>query len=333
MKQRRYSLAWALLVGCACMFAPRYAHAENALKIAALFPRQSPWGHVVNTWAKAVKERSKDKIQLNVYWNGVQGDEPTVVGKIRSGQLEGAALTSLGLAKIFKPIIALQLPGLFSSWAKLDTARQALNKEFADGAEAKGFRILGWGDGGRMRFFSKGYAVTGPGSLRGHKPFVWQDDEIHRVMFQNHGGIPFASGQAAEILPMLTSGTADAINTPALICEQMQWSSRFDHVMVDTHAYMVGAIIVSKAAFDALPADEQAVLRETGALAGRALTDRIRAEDDTAFARARAKMTTHTLSAAEANEWTALYKIARQRLGQQAFFSPELIQRLEKLGG
>ena len=45
-------------------------------------------------------------------------------------------------------ILLFQLPGLFTNWAKLDSARDALKDEFAHRFEAKGFTILGWGDVG-----------------------------------------------------------------------------------------------------------------------------------------------------------------------------------------
>ena len=49
------------------------------------------------------------------------GDENLMVQKIRSGQLDGAAVTVFGLAQTgVTDILVFQLPGLFTNWAKLD---------------------------------------------------------------------------------------------------------------------------------------------------------------------------------------------------------------------
>src|ERR1044072_165182 len=94
--------------------------AEQTLKIGTLAPKSSPWGQVFSVWEKAVKEKSGGRLELQFFYNGQQGDEAAMVAKMKSGQLSGAAVTAVGLSKIYKPILALQMPGLFSSWAKLD---------------------------------------------------------------------------------------------------------------------------------------------------------------------------------------------------------------------
>ena len=62
-----------------------------------------------------------------------------MVGKMKAGQLDGAAVTAVGLGKIYKPILALQMPGLFTTWSKLDAARDAMKGEFEKGAQDAGF--------------------------------------------------------------------------------------------------------------------------------------------------------------------------------------------------
>src|SRR5580693_1633623 len=99
------------------------AGAAEVIKIGTLAPAASPWGHVFKIWAKAVKERSNEGLELQFFWNGQQGDEGAMVGKMKDGQLDGAAVTAVGLSKIHKPILALQIPGLFVTWPKLDAAR------------------------------------------------------------------------------------------------------------------------------------------------------------------------------------------------------------------
>ena len=308
------------------------ARAENVLKFGTLAPLRSPWGQVLSVWQRAVKERTKGELEVRFYWNGTQGDELSMVDKIRSGQLHGAAITSLGLAKIHKPILVLQVPGLFNGWAQLDKAREALRAEFETAALASsGMRFAGFSDVGKARMFSKGFAVTNPASLRGRKPFVGRENDITGAVFQAIGGITPARASIPEVLPGLTSSRIDVVAAPSLACEQLQWSSRLDHMTGDSSTMVIGAMVLSDAAIKALPEDQQTALRETGAVAARALTRRIRSEDDAATARLKTKMAVHNMTDAEKTEWAAIFRQVRQQLVQRGVFSADLMSRVEKM--
>ena len=304
------------------------AEAAEVLKVGTLAPKSSPWGQVFSTWEKAVKEKSGGKLELQFFYNGTQGDEGAMVGKMKSGQLDGAAVTGVGLSKIHKPILALQLPGLFSSWAKLDAARDALKPEFEKGAKDAGFFIAGWGDVGAVHTMSKGFAIKSPDDIKGKKPYMWRDDAITPALYQVIGGVTPVPLNVPEVLPNLNTGAVNIVNAPALAAEQLQWASKLDHIVESTSGYAIGALVFSNKRLDALPADLRAILVDTGKVASSALTNRIRNEDAAAFSRMKGKMTVVTLSAEEKSRWDRLFHQTRQRLGQGTF-SPDLIAKLE----
>src|ERR1043165_636537 len=105
-----------------------------------------------------------------------------MVSKMKSGQLDGAAVTAVGLSKIYKPILALQIPGLFNSWSKLDAARDALKGEFEKGVSDAGFTLAGWGDVGTVHLMSKGFEVHTPADIQGKKPYQWRDDAVQPIL-------------------------------------------------------------------------------------------------------------------------------------------------------
>lgn len=306
------------------------ASAGEVLKIGTLAPKASPWGQVFTVWEKAVKEKSGGNIELQFFYNGQQGDEAAMVAKMKAGQLDGASVTAVGLSKIYKPIVALQLPGLFASWAKLDNARNALKGEFEKGIEDAGFRILGWGDVGAVHILSKGFAVRAPGDMKGKKPYMWRDDIIQPALYQVIGGVNPVPLSIPEVLPQFNTGAINIVSAPALAAEQLQWSSRLDTIVADTSSFAIGGVVMSSKRLDALPGDLRTILTDTGKVAAAALTVRIRNEDNAAFERMKGKMTVVTLSAAEKAAWDSVYKQVRQRLGQGTF-SPDLLAKLEGL--
>jgi len=308
------------------------ANAGEVIKIGTLAPKASPWGQVFSVWEKAVKEKSGGRLEVQFFYNGQQGDEGAMVGKMKAGQLDGAAVTAVGLGKVHKPILALQMPGLFSSWAKLDAAREALRPEFEKGAEDAGFRIVGWGDVGQAHLMSKGVAIRTPEDFKGAKPYVWRDDSAMSVFFQVVGGVTAVPLSIPEVLPNLNTGAINTLVAPALVAEQLQWASKLDTIVADSSGFAIGALILSSKKLDALPGDLRAILQDTGKVASAALTKRIRGEDDAAFGRLKGKMTVLELSADQKAKWQGLFKQVRGRLAQGTF-SPELVTKLEGLGG
>jgi len=289
------------------------------LKIGTLAPIDSPWGQVFKVWRKSVEERSAGNLQLQFFWNGQQGDDTSMVAKIRTGQLDGATLSGAGLGQIDKQVLVLQLPGLFREWAKLDAARAALRPGFDAEFEKQGFRVLGWGDIGRAHSMSKGFAVRTPADLKHRNTFYLPGDPIAPMVFTVVGDVTPRQVSVPEILPGLTNGTIDVITAPALVAEQLQWASRLDHLGDDVGGIGIGALVFAAARIKNLPADAQALLNDTGRIAGEALTRRIRAEDDAAFVRLQGRMTHSALTDPEKEEWKKLFLEVGKRLRGTVF--------------
>ncbi len=313
-----------LLVGL-----PSLANAAT-LKVGTLAPKESPWGQVFSVWQKGVKERTGGAVELQFFWNGQQGDEVAMVGKMRTGQLDGAAITATGLAQIYKHVLVLQMPGLFPVWDKLDKARNAMRSKFDGEFEAAGFRILGWGDVGIAHLMTKGFDVRRPADLKHKQTYFLAGDPIEPTVYSLIGDVTPIQLTVPEILPALTSNKINVVNAPALAAEQLQWASRLDHINTAPSGIGIGALIFSAAKIKELPADAQTALIETGKVTGEALTGRIRREDHAAYARLKARMTAYEPSAEEQKEWMELFSKARQRL-KGAHFKPEIWDEVHKM--
>ncbi len=294
--------------------APEVAHAKTTLKMGTLAPKRSPWGKVFTAWSKHVSQKTNGELEIEWLWNGTAGPEKAVVGKIKSGQLTGAAITAVGLAEIHKPIISLQIPGVFSTWADLDAAREKLRPEFEAAINAAGFHLGGFGDVGQARLMSKGYAVRVPADFRGRHPGVIQEDIIGPKVYEVIGGVTPVPSAVTTFLPKLNSGAVDALTTPSLAAEQLQWASRLDHINTATTGFGIGAVVLSKSVMDGLPADQRELMVESGRKAAAALTKSIRAEDSAAFGRLKKKMTAHDPTDAEKAEWKGVFRQACERL-------------------
>jgi TRAP-type C4-dicarboxylate transport system substrate-binding protein len=319
---------FVFVVGSLAVAAPSVALTAETVKIATLAPSGSMLGTVFRTWSKAASEKSGGKLDVQLFWNGTQGDESSMITKIKSGQLDGAAVSSLGLSKVNKNILALQIPGLCNTWAKLDKARTALQAELEKGASDAGFTILGWGDLGLARSFAKGFAPKSPNDLKGKKPAVYREDLIGPTIHQTIGSTPVPQSPT-EILGSLSSGAVNVINAPALVVEQLQWAPRLDHVSDTPFTAAIGGFVVSKKKLDALPADLKKIFLETGKVAGDAMKGRARTEDDAAYARLKAKM---TVFSPDMTAWKPVLENAVKKLVPSTF-PADLVQKIKTAAG
>lgn len=305
--------------------------AAEEVSFGTLAPKQSPWGKVFDAWSKAVDKKSKGKLSVKWYYNGAQGDEGAMIAKIRAGQLDGAASTSVGMSIAYKPILALQMPGLFKDWATLDKARNAMMPEFQAGLKEAGFVMLGTGDVGLARTLSKGHAIKTPDDLKQMKVYRWKDDPIGPVVASviGYNSVP---SSVPGLLPALSSGRINTITVPALASTQLQWWSHVDHMTDEVAGVGIGGLMMSTKRLDALPGDMRELLSSTGKKAGGMLTERIRKEDDKAYKMLKGRLKVVSLTAGESKIWKTKFSEVRTRLGQ-GVFAPALIHKLENLAG
>jgi TRAP-type C4-dicarboxylate transport system substrate-binding protein len=320
MSRRRLALGLFVTVGLLLPLVPRPALADPVvLTVGTVAPAESPWGKIFKVWRKAVNLRTNGALDLQFFWNGQQGNEGAMVGKMRTGQLAGAALSASGLCTIYKDVLILELPGLYHDWGKLDNARNAMRARLDGAFEKEGFKVIGWGDIGLAHVMSKGFDVRTPDDLKHRNLSFLQGNPVEATFYAVVGDITPRQVTLTEVLTGLTSNTINVVNQPALAAEQLQWASRLDHINTAVTGIAVGAVLFSSAAIAALPADAQAAFLESGRAAGDALTTSIRNEDNAAFERLKARMVTYDPSPTDMAAWERVFAETRARLRGATF--------------
>lgn len=309
---------------------------EVEIKLGTLAPPDSAWGKIFKAWAKAVDEESKGRVKLTWYFNGTQGDEIAMVGKMRSKQIDGGAFTATGLSQIYPHIIALQMPGLFPNWQKLDAVREKTRPKFDAAFEAQGFRILGTGDVGIAHIMSRGKAVRTPNDLKTMQPFYIAGDALGQKFLETVGVPSPRALTVPAILPALSSrseGAVNVINTPSIAAEQLQWAAHVDHINTMPSGIGIGALIMNKDKYDGIPADLKKIITDTGQQTGKVLTERIRGIDNAAFNRLKANKTVVELNDAEKAEWNAVFAKVRNALKAEGKIKADVFDEVVAAAG
>ena len=187
------SLAWA---------SPAFAD-NTELRIATLAPSGSPWMEVLSKGQAEIKDKTAGRVTIKYYEGGQQGDERDFVRKIGLGQLDGAAVTSIGLSMIDQSIRVLELPMMFQSAEEVDYVADKMWPYFQEKFEKKGYKLNDRGEVGWTYFLTKD-KVDSIAGLKSAKLWLWGDDLIVSALYKKIGlnGVPLG---VPEVDAALTS--------------------------------------------------------------------------------------------------------------------------------
>lgn len=303
----------------------RSAHAAEVLKVASWAPQASSWGQLLQKLASTLKKSSRGAIVLDIQHNGAAGQEQAVLARLKSGSLDGAMVTGIGLADLHPPLGALHLPGLWPSWAALDGARDAMKATFE--AEALLAQVVGagWVDLGVVRRLSRA-PIRLPEDVRGRGSACLSGDRIGDAIFRALGSTPHSLSMADMAL-QINTGAVDVIDVPCLFSKQLSWSRSFNHLQEDPVGHAFGGILFSAARLEALSSSHRQLLLETSQTLTAAFLKQVRAEDDAAFSQMKREMTVVSQTPEEKAVWAARYAEIRQ--GMSSRYGADLIAQLE----
>jgi TRAP-type C4-dicarboxylate transport system substrate-binding protein len=208
----------------ACLVAWSQPAAAEEMRIATLAPSGTPWMEALERAAAEIAERTENRVTVKYFPGGQMGDERDFVRKIKLGQLDGAAVTAMGLAMIEPSILVLQLPMLFATEDELDYVATKMWPYFQKKFEKQGFRLAERGELGWVYFFSKA-KVTSMADLRKQKLWTLGDDNIGSTLLDKLklNGVPLG---VPEVDAALTSGKINACFSSPLGAIALQWYSK-----------------------------------------------------------------------------------------------------------
>jgi TRAP-type transport system periplasmic protein len=232
--------------------------AAVTLRIGTLAPQGSRWHKAFESTAREVKRETDGAVAIKIYAGGTMGDEAAMVRKMRIGQLDGAAVTSVGLGDINKQLLMLQLPLLFKNYKQLDHVRSKMSSKFEKMLADEGFRLGSWGDVGFIYLFSNS-PVKVPSDIKGTKMWVWDSDPISKKVMEVVGVNAVPLG-VPDVLPSLQTGVIDAFTNSPYGAIALQWYTKARYVTNLRLSMGVGASVITEKAWNGIPDDSRAVI-------------------------------------------------------------------------
>jgi TRAP-type C4-dicarboxylate transport system substrate-binding protein len=108
------------------------------INMGTLAPEGTPWHDALLQIKQDWNRISRGRVVLRIFPSGVQGDENTMIRKMRIGQLQAVAVSGNGLSRIEPAISCLQIPLMLDSYEELDYVRDRLAPQLEGMIEQKG---------------------------------------------------------------------------------------------------------------------------------------------------------------------------------------------------
>ncbi|MBK9032440.1 MAG: TRAP transporter substrate-binding protein DctP [Myxococcales bacterium] len=257
------------------------AAADNLqLRLATLAPDGSSWMKILGKGAAEVGKKTEERVTVKYFPGGVMGDERDVVRKINLGQLDGAAVTSVGLSMVDESIRVLELPRMFASVEELDYVADKMWPYFQKKFEAKGFRLGDRGEVGWIYLMSKS-ELKSMADVKGAKLWLWGDDGLVRAMYKALGvsGVPLG---VPEVEGNLSTGRINACYGSPLAAVALQWNTKVKYMTEMPMSYAIGATIMKLDAVKKIsPGDEKLIAKITKGMQ-KTLRKQIRKDNESA---------------------------------------------------
>ena len=311
------------------LFAAITTYAQQySIKFATIAPEGSTWMNVMKEYDAAVRKESGGRMGFKIYAGGVQGDEKSVLRKIRVGQLQSGGFTGVGMGEIAPKVRILDSPFLVRNDDEIDMLYKDFGKEFEQAFEGGGYVLLGWAEVGFVHVFTS-TPIRKEEDLKGIKMWTWEGDPIAETAFRALGVNPIPLS-VVDVMTSLQTGLIDAFYTTPYAAIALQWYARVKYMVDVPLADAAGSVLISKKYYDQLPADLQEILLRNGRLYISKLTQLSRQDNKNAVSELKKRgITILTANDKDVLEYIQVGNRSRRMLIGK-LYSEDLLNRVEK---
>jgi tripartite ATP-independent transporter DctP family solute receptor len=237
------------------------ANAQTVLRSADTHPDGYPTVEAVKYMGELIKERTKGAYSVEVYHSAQLGEEKDTIEQTQAGVLD-LNRVSMGPFNGIVPETAVpSLPYIFRS---VDHMRHVMDGPVGDqilkAFEAHNLVGLAFYDSGARSFYNTKKDITSMADMKGMKFRVIQSDVfVDMVNALGANATPMAYG---EVYSALETGVIDGAENNWPSFESAKHFEVAKHYTLDQHQIVPEVLVMSKASWDKLSPEDQAVVRQ-----------------------------------------------------------------------
>ncbi len=221
------------------------------IKVASTAPESSPWGEALNRLSADWARISNGRVRLQIFHNGIAGNESDVLRKMRIGQIHAAVITSGALSHLAEELLTISMPMLIRTDEELDYVFERIRDDIEETVRSNRFEVLGWSKAGWIRFFAS-EPITSPEVLKSLRLAAGADNEelLQAFRLMGYQAIPTTE---TELLTALNSGRVDAFYTSPIAAAGFQWFARAPHMLEIRVAPFLGSFVMIETMWRRVP--------------------------------------------------------------------------------
>ena len=324
-RRRRHFLCAGLLF----LVLPAVGVHALVLKIATVSPDGTMWMNKMREGAAEIEKRTDGRVTFKFYPGGVMGNDPTVLRKMRVGQLNGGAFPVGSLAKIYPDLIIYQLPFLFDSQNTVDAIRSEMDQQLINGMEQNGLIGFGFAGGGFAYIMSTSPARSIE-EFKKRKVWVPIGDKISHAVFTT-AGVSQIPLPLSDVLTGLQTGMIDTAAISPVGAIAFQWHTKITFLTDTPISYIYAVLALDRRTFNKIEPADQHVVREVMTRIYRQIDQQNRLDNIQAReALLQQGVTFVNLSPEELTEWKSVAAQTTEDLRRSGEFTPEILDKLQQ---
>jgi tripartite ATP-independent transporter DctP family solute receptor len=224
-------------------------------------PMDYPTVTAVMEMGKLINERTKGKHSVKVFGQSALGSEKDTIEQTKLGALDMVRVNSSAFNNIAPETIVPALPFVFKSTAHMRSVLDGpIGDDILKALEPQGFIGLAFYDSGARSFYTTRKPIKTVEDMKGMKVRVQQSDmwvAMMQAVGANATPLPYA-----EVYTALKTGVVDAAenNWPSYDSSRHYEVAKF--YSLSEHSLAPEILVFSKRVWDALPKDEQDIIRK-----------------------------------------------------------------------
>ena len=211
--------------------------------------------------AANAKEASGGKIDIELSWDGVLGDDSALVENCISGSIPMVSIASSALFNYVPEVGVFDCPAVFEDEAAAEAGVKQMLEVMAPKFEEKGLKILGMGFQS-FRALSCNKEIKSAEDFKGLR--IRTLENKYHMAFWNNLGATATPLAFSDLYLSLQQGLVDGQDNTAPAVYANKFYEVQDYYMAVPAFMNVAMIVMNKATYDALDADMQKVLDDFG---------------------------------------------------------------------
>jgi len=239
------------------------ASAQTVLRSSDTHPDGYPTVEAVKYFGKLVEERTEGRYKVEVYFGAQLGQEADTIEQVRSGVID---LNRVSLAPWNSLVPLTMIPSLPYLFRSPEHARHVMSgpigDEIAKGFEDYGVVVIAYYDGGARSFYNSKKPINSMADLAGMKFRVIQSDVfVDMVAAIGASATPMPYG---EVYSAIETGVIDGAENNFPSYESAKHFEVAKNFSLDEHTIVPEVFVMSKAAWDKLTPEDQAIFKQAG---------------------------------------------------------------------